>query len=99
MDFEHLRALEANSELTSRLAALHEDNRVLSEKVKVYERFLHLIQLHAEVNLDGDKVRKLIDRACVWSYAHRSGNGEYSEKEMEARIREAFVALSEPVSK
>ncbi len=65
------------------------------EKVRKYERFLHALQMYAEVVMDGAKVKKLIDNACNWSYAHRRGNGEYSEEEQEAIIKKAFYKLTE----
>lgn len=63
------------------------------EKIAKYEQFLHQLQLYAEVTLNPEGVRKLISNACSWSYAHRRGNGEYSEKEQQAIIDKAFHKL------
>jgi len=65
----------------------------LREKVEVYEQLLHDIQLHAEVTMRPDAVRALVGKICGWSYAHRSGNGELSEKEQQVRIDHAFWNL------
>lgn len=63
------------------------------EKIAVYEDLLHLIQLHAEVTMEPDKVKELINRICSWSYAHRAGNGENAEDERNAAIDHAFWKL------
>ena len=61
----------------------------------MYESFLHLLQLNAEVTLNADGVKKLISNACSWSYAHRRGNGELTDDEQQAIIDKAFVTLCE----
>ena len=63
------------------------------EKIAVYEDLLHLIQLHAAVTMEPDKVQSLINRICAWSYAHRAGNGEKSEDRVIAEIDAAFWKL------
>ena len=65
----------------------------LKEKVEVYERLLHDIQLHSTVTMRPEAVRALIAKICAWSYAHRSGNGELSEAEQQQRINQAFQEL------
>lgn len=64
-----------------------------AEKVKIYEHFLHTLQLYAEITMEGDKVQKLIANACNWSYAHRRGNGEFSEEEQAALVEAALLQL------
>jgi hypothetical protein len=65
----------------------------LRQKVEMYEKLLHDIQMHAEVTMDGAKVARLIGNICSWSYAHRSGNGELTDKQQQARIDAAFNQL------
>jgi hypothetical protein len=67
----------------------------LREKTQVYEQLLHKIQLNAEVVMDHEIVSDLIKNICSWSYAHRRGNGEYSEQEQDAIVRKAFDRLLE----
>ncbi len=67
----------------------------LQEKVTKYEDFLHILQLYAEVCLDHEKTKRLVSNACSWSYAHRRGNGEYSDEEQEAIINTAFHKLTD----
>lgn len=64
-----------------------------AEKVKAYERILHKVQWYAAVNINYVKMEDLIELICNWSYAHRSGNGELTEEEQQARIDEAFKKL------
>lgn len=68
---------------------------MLQKKVNKYEGFLHSLQLHAEVCMDHEKTKKLVSNACSWSYAHRRGNGEYSDEEQEAIINAAFHKLTD----
>ncbi len=67
----------------------------LREKTQVYEQLLHKIQLNAEVVMDHAVVGDLIRNICSWSYAHRRGNGEYTEAEQDAIVRRAFDRLLE----
>lgn len=69
--------------------------KILREKVEVYERLLHKIQLNAEVIMDSDVLKDLIRNICNWSYAHRQGNGEFSYEEQDELIRRKFEKLLE----
>jgi hypothetical protein len=66
----------------------------LREKVKMYEQLLHTIQMYREVTMDGDKVRQLLDNVGAWSYAHRQGNGELTDKQQQALIDAKFRKLT-----
>lgn len=63
------------------------------DKIAVYEDLLHSIQMHAEVALNNDQVKEIINRICAWSYAHRGGNGELSNKQQQEQIDHAFWRL------
>jgi len=65
------------------------------QKIKVYEELLHRIQLYAEVTMNVQGINRLIDDICIWSYAHRAGNGVLSEEEIQERIGNAFAKLLE----
>jgi hypothetical protein len=65
------------------------------EKIIKYELFLHYLQMYAEVTLDNKRVKKLIERACSWSYAHRQGNGELTNAEQRKLIKAAFDKLTD----
>lgn len=67
--------------------------KILREKVDVYERLLHKIQLNAQVIMDHEVVRDLVSNICDWSYAHRQGNGELSYEEQDELIRHQFEKL------
>lgn len=64
------------------------------EKIQQYEDFLHKINL-AIVCGRSDIIQKLIENANKWSYAHRAGNGELSDKEQQKIINRAFWNLCE----
>lgn len=63
------------------------------EKIETYELFLHMLQMYAQVSMNDAGVRRLIDNACNWSYAHRRGNGEYTDEEQQELIDKAFRKL------
>ena len=62
------------------------------EKIEMYESFLHKINVAVVCGRD-DIIRKLIANADNWSYAHRAGNGELTEKEQEDGIVKKFWKL------
>lgn len=65
----------------------------LKEKVKMYEQFLHDIQMYS-VCCRGDLIQVLVNNACSWSYSHRVGNGEYSDKKQDNIIATNFWKLT-----
>jgi hypothetical protein len=71
----------------------------LESENEVFRAALHYIQLHAVVTMNSDKVREMIDAICSWSYAHRCGNGEYSEEEQQALIDRSFEKIKQLVYK
>ena len=68
---------------------------ILKARIQKYEEFLHAINTYAAIVIDGEKVRKLIDNACSWSYAHRVGNGEYTDREQQDIIDSRFDRLTD----
>jgi len=64
----------------------------MKEKVQKYEEFLHLINLMM-ISGESDSLRTLLNNADNWSYAHRKGNGELSEREQQRLINEMFHRL------
>ena len=65
----------------------------LKEKVKMYEQFLHDVQMYSVCGR-GDLIQALVNNACSWSYAHRVGNGEYSDKEQDKIVTTNFWKLT-----
>ena len=64
----------------------------LAEKVMQYEEFLHKINSFVTVcNHEG--IRELVQNADSWSYAHRVGNGEMSDRKQQQLIDVAFRKL------
>jgi len=64
----------------------------LKEKVSQYESFLHKINSFI-VSCNNDGITELVRNADVWSYAHRVGNGELSDKQQQQAINNAFFKL------
>ena len=64
----------------------------LKEKVAQYEAFLHKINLCVMCG-NHNGVTELVSNADSWSYAHRVGNGELSDKQQQQLINKAFYTL------
>ena len=64
----------------------------LREKVYQYELFLHKINSFI-VSCNHEGVRELVANADTWSYSHRVGNGELSDREQQKLINSAFWRL------
>ena len=62
------------------------------EKIEMYEQFIDRLALYAETG-NTELVQKLIYNASSFSYAHRAGNGELSEKEQDKLITTNFWEL------
>lgn len=61
------------------------------EKIMMYERFLDTLALYADVG--SSNLGRLISNASNWSYAHRVGNGELTEKQQEEIVAKKFWKL------
>lgn len=63
------------------------------QKINKYEELLHTIQMYTEVTMDNQKLNALIRNICRWSYAHRVGNGMYTEEQQNEIIKTEFDKL------
>ena len=68
-------------------------NPTLKQKVQQYETFLHNINMMMICG-NNEGIAKLLANADAWSYSHRYGNGELSEKEQQHLINEKFWKLN-----
>ena len=64
----------------------------LKQKVAMYETFLHKINMFI-ISPNNDGIRELVENADNWSYAHRVGNGEISDRKQQQLINNAFWKL------
>lgn len=64
----------------------------LKQKVYQYESFLHKINEFI-ISCNNDGIKELIENADNWSYSHRVGNGEHSDREQQRIINNAFWKL------
>lgn len=63
----------------------------LEEKVDVYEKVLHKLQLYGAVTLDYDAMRRLMSSIFEWSHSHRAG--ERTTEEQQELVNKAFWSL------
>ena len=64
----------------------------LKQKVDQYESFLHRINMFI-ISSNNDGIGELIGNADDWSYSHRIGNGELSDRKQQQAINNAFWKL------
>lgn len=64
----------------------------LKEKVRIYESVFHRIS-YCVTAMNNEGIRDIVSKINDWSYAHRAGNGELSEKEQKAQILRALEKL------
>jgi hypothetical protein len=64
----------------------------LKQKVEMYESYLHKINSFI-VCCDNQGIAELVQNADNWSYAHRVGNGELSDRKQQQTINNAFWKL------
>ena len=62
------------------------------EKLEMYESFLHDLNMYIVCGRP-DLIGRLVGNADNWSYAHRAGNGELSEKQQQKLIDKCFYKL------
>ena len=67
-------------------------NPTLKQKVEMYEKFLHHINM-CIISCDNAGIQKLIQNADNWSYSHRVGNGELTDSQQQKIINAAFWKL------
>ena len=64
----------------------------LKQKVDQYESFLHKINSFI-VSCNNDGIKELVENADNFSYSHRIGNGELSDRKQQQAINNAFWKL------
>ena len=67
--------------------------RLQQEKLDIYERFLHDVEVNYTLIKDYRRVQELIDRACQWSQAHRNHHGDLGPIDRAAALEMATRRL------
>jgi hypothetical protein len=70
----------------------------MEKENEVFRRVFHHINTHASITMNAEKMQEIIGAICSWSYAHRSGNGEYNEQEQQELVDRAFNRIKEIIS-
>lgn len=91
--FSEVRKNAVNTIYESKMKLLESENQQLKNKLEAHEIILHSLHTFTSVTLNDEKARKLLSLISGWSYAHRAGNGEYSEKETERAVDRAFSEM------
>jgi hypothetical protein len=66
---------------------------LVKEKVASFEQLLHDIHFHRTVTQNKAALEALLAKISNWSQAHYRGNGPVDERQLQARIDEAFWEL------
>jgi hypothetical protein len=77
-------------EFSGELAKLRKENEVFHDA-------FHYLHTHAQITMNYEKVTEMMSAISGWSYAHRSGNGELTEEEQQARVDLAFTKIKQIV--
>jgi hypothetical protein len=62
------------------------------QKIEMYESFLHRINM-CIISGNHGGIAELVGNADDWSYSHRIGNGELSDRKQQQAINNAFWKL------
>lgn len=55
---------------------------IQKEKIKIYEHFLHQLNLYSTVVLNEDKIKEALEIINNWSYTHRQDSISEVEREL-----------------
>lgn len=69
--------------------------QMTNEELEVYKDTLHALHFASSVTIDSKRVGDILNAISAWSYAHRRGNGELSDKEQQLLVETAFRKLKE----
>lgn len=71
----------------------------LRKENEVFHAAFHYLHTHAQITMNYEKVTEMMSAISSWSYAHRQGNGEYSEEEQQALIDRNFEKIKKLVNR
>jgi hypothetical protein len=70
----------------------------LREQVQTFHAFMHIVNMECICGGMSDHIRNIMIAMDDWSYAHRRGNGEPTEREQQQMVNVAFWKLKELVN-
>lgn len=65
-----------------------------ADRLEIYESFFHKINLHV-VCMNNEKISDAVHIIDSWSYAHRQGNGAFSDKEQKKMVENVINKMKE----
>jgi hypothetical protein len=71
------------------------DKMSAEDREGVFIDILHDLYVYSSINMQPDKVHKLLDNIGNFCYAFQVGNGQLSEEEQMCIITRAFINLRE----
>lgn len=63
-----------------------------SEKTSIYESIFHHMQ-YCMVSGNDDRIREILQIISDWSYSHRAGNGELTDKEIKRNVNKQIERM------
>ena len=59
------------------------------DRLRVYEKFMHQMSIYVTA-MHSEKIKQGVQLIDNWSYAHRCGNGEYSERQQRKIVEDVI---------
>lgn len=69
-------------------------NMTKKERLQIYESFFHQMNVYC-TTMNQEKLRDAVALIDQWSYAHRCGNGEYTEHEQKKIVDNVVSRMKE----
>lgn len=69
----------------------------LESENEVFRAVFHYLHTHAQITMNYEKVTEMMSAISAWSYAHRCGNGEYSDEEQQELVDRTFERIRKMV--
>lgn len=64
------------------------------ERLKIYESFFHQVNVYC-ITMNNEKIQEAVGLIDRWSYAHRMGNGEFSDREQKKIVDRVVKIMGE----
>jgi len=67
----------------------------LRTESEVLHGLMHHINMYASITMNAERMQEIIGAICAWSYAHRQGNGEFTDQEQQHLIDNRFQKIKQ----
>lgn len=68
----------------------------LKRQVDIFHKFMNIVNI-ASISGKSDRLKLCLEKMNNWSYAHRMGNGQFTDSEQDQLVYHAFEELAKTV--